>query len=1015
MQRLWIGVLFIISGYCAKAQGGINPFKFNTLGINDGLSASTVTCIFKDKRGFMWLGTQDGLNRYDGYEFQQYFHQKNDSNSIGENYVRDIVEDHQGDLWICTYSGGVSIYHQQNDRFTHLKNKPADKNSLVDNRTVCILCSSKNEVWIGTEHGLSVYNPELKQFKSYYNKNNIGVAEYWFTALCEDTNGNVWASTVDGKLIIFSKNNSPSLIYNIQQTFKEVNTINALCCDKNGTIWIGTNKGLFYKDTSQSSIPQLHAFNLFKGIRNVNQNITVLKNSTTSILWVGTESNGLISLDLSNNSFATYKNNIIDQTSISSNFIYSIYSDRMNNIWVGTEIGLSTHFPTQEKLISFTKDYTNVQQIIGVVWGVYCEDSIVLIGTSKSLFTLNRNTGKLTKIKGCGTEMDKNYYCFCKWHNDFLVGSSEGVLILKHKGNQYYTECLKEVELKTMVHKKVCNIVEYDSENIWLGTYENGLYKWNRNQHSIKKYESNTSRNSLSSEVINIIYKDKSGNFWFGTDNGFSKYIPKIDGFQNFLPSETEINTINKQYAYCFYDDGNNLWIGTYGGGLNCLNKSTGKFSFYTTKNGLCNNDIYCIEADYKQNLWLSTNKGISCFNTYNKTFSSYFDSDGAQGNEFDHWARYKNKKDEIIFGGNNGITIINQNKIKGDTAIPPVVITNIKVMDELYNTTIHHADVKEINLSYNENRLGFSFAALSYISSKNNQYKYMLKGLDTGYCKATSQHTVLYNNLSPGIYTFRVIASNNDGVWNTKGSTVTIVIHPPYYATWWFKSILVLIVSGILYAFYQYRINQLLAVQKIRNRIAQDLHDDIGATLGSIKVFSEVAKNRFHKNPDKVEEVLDKIGEASHDMIDKMSDIVWSVNPVNDSNEELLNRMKSFAAIMLNNNNIEYTFDADQLNNSIKMNMLERKNIFLIFKETIYNAIKYANCSLLTIQFIKENNILELMIKDNGKGFDLNNYNTLNGNGIKNIYARAREINAEVNISSEINKGTILKLKRKV
>ena len=956
----------------------------------------------------MWFGTQDGLNRYDGYEFKKYFHQKNDSNSLGENYVRDIVEDKKGNLWICTYSGGVSIYRQDKNAFSLLKQKNNDVNSLVDNRTVCILYSSKDEVWIGTEHGLSIYKPNKKQFANYFNKRLKKQEDCWITALCEDANGTVWASTFDGKLLHFTSSSKWPTVYSVKEIDKKIHTINALCSDKNGVIWLGTDQGLYYlaKAEDNQNTSFLH-LDIFKSNGNNNKNITVLKNKTSDVLWVGTESHGLIEVKLKDKTITEHINNPKDPSSISSNFIYSIYCDENKNIWIGTEIGLSTHFNLREKLSSFTKDNYYTQQNIGVVWAVFCEDSMAIIGTSKSLFTLNRNTGRLNKIKGYGAEIDKNYYCLCKYQNGFLVGTSDGIVSLQ-KGNNTYQICkLTDAAISTLVNKKVCNIAPYDDDNFWIGTYETGLFRWNTKQHSLKKYESNTNKYSLSSEVINTIFKDKSGIFWFGTDNGFSKYLPLVDGFENHLPSETNENTINKQYVYSFYDDGQHLWIGTYGGGLNCWNKKQNKFTFYTTEQGLCNNDVYCIEGDNKNNIWLSTNNGISCFNLVSKAFSNYFESDGAQGNEFDHWAGYKNKKNEIIFGGNNGITFINPDQIKGDTIIPKVVITDLRVMDKPFGSDMHLSDLKKITLSYNENRVAFSFAALSFTNSGKNKYKFMMKGLDTCYCSPTEQHSILYNNLTPGEYVFMVVGCNSDGVWNNNPAQIVILVDPPYYATWWFKMIIASIILSIFYLIYKYRINQILALQIVRNRIAQDLHDDIGATLGSIKVFSEVAKKRIENNPQKVEEVLDKIAEASHEMIDKMSDIVWSVNPINDSNEELLNRMKSYAAIMLTSKNIDYFFDTKLLTEHIKLNMLQRKNIYLIFKEAIHNSIKYANCTHIDILFYKELGKLRMEIKDNGKGFNPNYINAFNGNGLKNIKSRAIEIGAVLALISKENEGT--------
>ena len=677
-------------------------------------------------------------------------------------------------------------------------------------------------------------------------------------------------------------------------------------------------------------------------------------------------------------------------------------------MWVGTDAGLNAYFPFKEKFASINADAKNDKRKIGAVWSIYNNNNSTVLGTSRDLLLYNNTAQTIENIGGTATNINKNYYCIYKYRNDFIVGTSDGIIGLKQSSNSYSSYHFTEKELLGLKHKKVCTIMEKDSNSLWLGTYEDGLYCWNRKLHTLVSYTPNAP-NSIASEVINTIYKDKDGVFWFGTDNGLSYYQPQTNSFINIEANDPNNKSPNRQYVYYFYDDGTNLWIATYGGGLNCMNKKTKQFTYYTTQNGLVNNDVYCIVPDAKNNLWLSTNNGISCFNIITKQFKNYNEYDGTQSNEFNHWAVFKNNNNEIFFGGINGVTQINPDKIKSETHPSPLQITNVNVMGIPYIATTHLSDTKTIELNYTQNKLSFQFAALSFVNTQNNQYKFRLIGLEKEWNTITNEHSITYNNLSPGEYTFEVVGANHDGIWNNNAASITIIIYPPFYATWWFKSLILLAIAALLYAFYKYRINQILAMQKVRNRIAQDLHDDVGATLGSINIFSQVAKNKLQTNTAKSLEAIENIESASKEIIEKVSDIVWTINPSNDTNEALINRMKAFATKLLQQQGIQHNFNDAEFNVEQKLTMLQRKNIFLIYKEALHNIVKYANCSKVNIEITTQHKKFEMLVSDDGCGFDTNSNNAYNGNGIKNMQSRAKEINGNIAISATANKGTIV------
>ncbi len=988
----------------AFAQSLMQNIHFDFKGIEDGLSVTTIDCIYEDRRGFIWLGTQNGLNKYDGYNFVKFHHKRNDSTSLGEDYIRAITEGDNGDLWICSYSGGVSIYSQKTGLFSQIVHKPGNNNSLIDNRTVCILYTRDRNFWIGTEHGLSFYDPARKIFKNYSDYPDQRIIDYRVKSICEDNNRNIWIGTADGTIVQY--NPSGKVISLDRQIFLKhgINTINCIFCDSDNIIWVASDQGLFSMNVNNGvQMPCLNETYIFKGTTTKNKEVNTVCQDKNGQIIAGTSNQGIYIVNPNEKKKIVHcVNDPRNPRTLRSDNIYNVFSDRKNNLWVATEAGLNIHFNNKEKFLSYSSNTDDIFDKIGAVWGIYSVDSTIYIGTTKRLLQLNSKNGKLIELKSKNIFRYKNHYCFFKINNRILVGTADGIEQFEIGNEIKSLSRLQDKELSVINEKRLCVIIRYDSSSLWLGTYDDGLYLWNYEKHTIRKYPASIANGkAIANEVINVIYKGTDGTFWFGTDNGFSHYYASNDSFANFYPSEKDSNSISKEYVYSFYDDSVNLWIGTYGGGLNCMKKATGKFKVWTEEQGLADNAIYGILPDEKGRLWMSTNHGISCFDKSNGQFKNYTESDGLQSNEFNHWAFYKSSDATLYFGGVNGISKIGGGQIATDTTIPPVLITSIGVSDQPYYSGINISDVREIKLSYLENKINFEFAVLDMASSHQNRYRYKLTPIDKNYCTETGSNRVGYSNLSPGKYVFTVIGCNHDGTWNTKGTSIDIIIYPPFYKTWWFVAVIITCIIAIIISVYKYRVGQILKVQNMRNRIARDLHDDIGAALGSISIYSSVAQNRIVGQQQGVVDVLEKIGNTSREMIDNMSDIVWSVNPDNDTIEQLVLRMKSFASMILPVRNINYDIHEDLANEKVKFTMQQRKNIYLIYKETVYNLVKYADCSDVQISLVVQNKKFSMVIADNGRGFDIDKITPRNGNGLRNIKFRAKEINAHIEIIS--------------
>jgi len=468
------------------------------------------------------------------------------------------------------------------------------------------------------------------------------------------------------------------------------------------------------------------------------------------------------------------------------------------------------------------------------------------------------------------------------------------------------------------------------------------------------------------------------------------------------------------------------LWIGTNGGGLNRFEYKTGTFKHYIEKDGLPSNVVYGIVSDPNGSLWLSTNKGLSEFDRGKKITRKFEQSDGLQGNEFNRYAYTGLNNGMICFGGVNGFNYFFPEGISYNHVIPQIQITDFKISNQ--SVPLSQQDgildnpaymTREIILQYRDNMISFEFAAMDFSSPSKNLYQYRLDGFDKKWIQAGTNYTATYTNLDPGRYLFKVLGSNNDEVWNNQGAYIHIVVLPPWYMTIWFRVFTALVVAGAIYVIYRYRMRQALKLHVVRDRIARDLHDEIGSTLQSISMYSVVAAKVVAEKAPEAKDMLTQIGESTSMMMEAMSDIVWTINTRNDRFDNMVNRMRAFAVELLEPRNCKVHFSTTANLASYNLNMEQRKNLFLIFKESINNAARHGECKNVWVDCSIRNNKLFMRISDDGKGFPGHNRNgtfegTM-GNGLINIRKRANELKGKLHIESEVGKGTTIALECKL
>ena len=712
------------------------------------------------------------------------------------------------------------------------------------------------------------------------------------------------------------------------------------------------------------------------------------------------------------------------------NYANNVYKDRTGIIWIGTGgYGILKYNPQTEKF--------HVVSQPSVIWMSATPDHNVIVQSKKLMLFKKQNTDD-SYLPDTGFFQSIYKVALQKTPN-VAVQNKEGICWIS-----------KSVLLELNTHTNTITEVPgnytasfplfVDAEdNLWFGNravfcnLDNRTGKIETYQYPVPKIS------MFPYNFLEAIHQDNKGVFWLGTINGLFRFDKKNKSWKQYLNIANDTTSLSVDIIFSVCADTRYpekfLWIGTNGGGLNCFDKQTGKFIRFTEKDGLPNKVVYGILNDDDGNLWISTNKGLSRFTpaysnstTQNSpsvtggTFKNFEEENGLQSNEFNRYAFARTKNGTLFFGGVNGFNYFNPKEINDNTVIPNVVITDFKISNQSVSFSKNNGGdkksfcltkpiflTKSITLPYFNNMISFEFSTMDFTAPEKNLFKYKLEGFDKDWIQSGTNHFATYTNLDPGTYTFTVNGSNNDGVWNLIGSSVVLTIRPPWYMTWWFRITVIALVAFMVYAVYRYRLKQALKLLDIRNRIASDLHDEIGSTLSSVYIYSEVAQKTGADKLPEAHIYMKQISVDVANMIDSLGDIVWTVNAKNDRFENIINRMRASAVELFEARNYQLHLEMDEYLNTMKLGMEARKNFYLFYKEAINNVAKYADGKNVFIQLGFNKRCIFLSVKDDGKGFDPDAKK--NGNGLSNMKKRATDLKGKFEIISANDKGTEVKL----
>jgi signal transduction histidine kinase/ligand-binding sensor domain-containing protein len=1022
-----------------------NP-RFDHLTVEDGLSQSTVHAILQDDRGYLWFGTEDGLNRYDGDKFIIFKSDPTDSDSLPDSHITALARDPTGGIWIGTRMGGLAHYDPGTGKFTSYQHEASDSTSLDSPTVNCLMVDQDGRLLVGTPYGLNVFKPESNTFEHIRQSrvkpfssalNNI-------LAIYRGSNGILWLGTSYG-LVSYSFSSNWFDSYSEQSIYAqtglawETHSINE---DFQGGLWLASNQGVtrFVPSTGKfltfshdprdpTSLSDQYAYDLL-----VDQNGTV---------WIGTK-NGLNRFDSNTNTFSQYSRNPQNPYSLSSEVILTLYEDREGILWLGTFGGGVNKLDRNKAkfdLYQNNPDDPNSLSpfpIFGLTEGL--DGSIWLATYGGGLDRLDRKTGRVThyrNIQGVDGSLVYDYlWSVIEDRYGALWIGSEGGLDRLDPSTGEITHYLPDVNNpKSLGGAVIGQILEDHNGDLWIAT-SGGLSRYYQSTGLFTTYAPDASDpDSFSSLQPTAILETQEGDLWIGTYNrGLELLLPNENLFKHFRHDVRDPDSLSGDSICAIHQDSQgHLWIATCSTGLDKLDVASGTFTHYTKEDGLPSNTIFGIVEDNNGSLWISTNDGVSCFDPAQETFKNYDISDGLQSNEFGRFAFARTRDGAIILGGIDGLNIFKPEQVNDNTYIPPIVLTDISQGGE---TIVSRGTVNgraNYTLSWPNNYFDFEYAALSYSNPQENQYAFMLEPFDREWIEMGNRRFGRYTNLPGGKYVLRIKGSNNDQLWNETGQSVSITIIPPLWNNPWIQLAAILTVIGIVFTGYRWRLRNVqsynrelerqvrertveierlfeqtkeLAVIEERNRLARDLHDSVKQKAFAAMAQLGTAQSILEKKPSEAKPHLEEAETLVSEVIEELTFLIQEMYPLVLKEKGLISVLRSYMYEWQERNDIQANLEVF---NELRIDIQVEQALFRIIQEALSNVARHSKASKVDLGLHFSKNKVELTIQDNGQGF--NKTPRINGIGLQSMQERARMIDGRLTITTAPGQGTAIHL----
>ncbi|MBX7109333.1 MAG: hypothetical protein K1X61_11855 [Chitinophagales bacterium] len=1033
--------LWLLSLQSVLAQEKSIAFKHLTS--QDGLSDNRITCMLHDKQGFMWFGSKDGLNRFDGRGFYVFRNRVNDSTSLCSNDITCLAYDNDSILWIGTATSGFCAYDFRTQKFmTYNRSNTGLFSSSIN---VILFDSLRNALWIGLNNGgLQLFNLETRNVLPLETNGLLSFANFsglrsTYALIVKDSTVFVGALTRSlkklGDVPLKSTPGSP-----IQGAL----TVNTALLASDGFIWCGAWDNALHQFDKDANLVASYIFDGTGKLNFSSDEFISIAEDDHKVLWCGSKASGLHFFDLKNKIFLTGHH----APELFTTKVYCIYRDDYNRMWVGTEQGLYVYDPIQNQFEVTLLPVPGEKISCRVFDRVITTDGTEYIVSACGLFYRNK-TEKQYHFKSFNYRKERLQLTsiYLSRNGTVFIGTNKTIFMLDTR-----SVALKLIPTNPEMDNKGFYAV-YASRYNYITEFPDG----NRNllcglpyghvvvmadlqRKNLFRLIQGRGDTVIIENLFRKLYVDSNNRMWIcGATKGITQFIlpPEFDPdlfpfadtmLHDILIFEREWKNrkgndlihLNDVYDIAENEDGS-FWLTSGVSGLIRFypENDSAPFSFlkgeYKSLQGLAKQD--------DQHLWIITAKGLLSYDISKEVYKLF---DSKQGIPQGLDGYFFNDHDSTLSAGfEGGFLSFNPHQIQRDAEKPRVQITRLWVMDEASDSLL----LQRLIFKYDRNFLRFYLSSNCFSNNDQVTYIYQLTGIDHDWRNNENNPYITYTNLPPGNYELKFKAVNSDGA-ESETRSVPIIITPPFYRTNLFYLSVIFSVLAAGYAFYRYRMSQIIKMQEVRNKIARDLHDDIGSTLGSISLFSQVASVKLmQEKADETLSILDKIKISSREIVDKTSDAVWAVKATNDTLRNLVIRMESYAASLLGAAGIQFNIASDQSTGETKLEMSKRKNLFYIYKEALHNIIKYAECSEVNIIIKKDGSKLIMTIADNGRGFMLHDHGgklpasdsvvleekLYNGNGIKNIQARSREIGGKFRMESAPGKGTTIQIEIKI
>lgn len=958
--------------------------QFVSYSLDQGLSQSSVSAIAQDKRGFVWLATEEGVNRFDAYSFRVYRNESGDSSSLSDSYTTALCVDNKGCVLVGTLAGGIASYNPMTDHFTNYRYDIQNPRSISSNNVKFILQSSKNNLlWIGTgDGGLNSFNPQTEEFTRFYHTPNSSssIPSNLVNCIYEDKKGILWIGTDNGLCKFDPTSGIATTFQHIPNNSNSLanNDVHAITQDSQGCLWIGTFGGGLDCYSPETGVWK----HFTEATKSIPENrINTLLFTRDELLWIGTHNNGLAAFDTESGRFQTFTYSASDPRSLGNNRVYSLLEDKDGRLWVGTNAGgVAIYTPKARKFLHYRHEPNNPASLSSNSVSGILEDAQkrIWIGTQEegiNLFDPNKGTFKrfpyvpknpkalsnkrvlsihqdpTTQKLWVGTEVGLNYF-------DPETGFSQHYF--HDKKNPYSISNDRAYEIH--IPPKTSPM----AGKVWVGTFTDGLNLFNPSTEKFTRFLHNPNdTNSLSNNDIICLKERSDSTLWVGTfGGGICKLDLRTMRWTRYPHDPKNPRTVSANAITCFAEDSKgNFWVGAING-LNKYDPVTDSFIRYQKNSGFLDELVYAIIEDRYGNFWISTNKGLVRFHPETKVIRQYDVADGLQSNEYNSGA-FLTHDGYIIFGGINGFNIFHPDSIQDEANTSAIVLTGFRKFNKHVHLDTSITELHTLRLPYSDNFITFEYSELNYTNPQKNKYAYKLEGFDDDWIESENVREATYTNLDPGEYTFRVKAANHDGIWTEREARLTLIILPPWWKTWWFRLLVAISMVGSVAGVFQWRTRQISARNETLSKSVREQTSEISRQMGILDDQAreiELRNSELQQKNLALEELNREknefLGIAAHDLKNPLASIILTVENLqrygNTMKPEQMNRLQENIKVTASRMKsiIERLLDINAIETGNLNITLRECNFPKIVRATVEEYRERASAKSITLHF---------------------------------------------------------------